>query len=201
MSPASKSNLLFSELFAEGNRSFANRWKHPELFEDGFVAVPNAFLRHYAHLKPHRLTLGEVLFVLHLMEFKWDQASPFPGYGTIAKRMGVSDKMARRHARSLEDKKYLRREIRTGSTNRFDLSPLFDALLRAVQTEKKSRTAKKQTKGHDKTVAWFNRLIDAFEGLAAQDKAALNNWESENPGAIRSDWPGWEKLIGKRPDG
>ena len=199
MSPASKSDPLFAELFDKENRSFANRWHHPELFTGGFVAVPNVFLRHYAHLKPHRLTLGEVLFVLHLMEFKWDSNAPFPGYGTIAKRMGVSDKMARRHAQSLEAKKYLRREIRRGRTNRFDLSPLFDALLMAVQIEAKSRAATKQRKGYDRTVAWFNRVLAAYETISPRDKVALNDWISANAPAGISDWPGWERLIGKRP--
>ena len=41
--------------------------------------------------------------------------------------------MVRRYARKLETKGFLRRMIRTGNTNRFDLGRLFDALLSAVQ--------------------------------------------------------------------
>jgi hypothetical protein len=55
--------------------------------------------------------------------------------------MGVSDKMVRRYAKSLETKKYLRRTLRTGQTNQFDLTPLFDAILKAaaqgIATERK----------------------------------------------------------------
>jgi DNA-binding MarR family transcriptional regulator len=109
-------------------RSYASRWKHATLLQGGYLVVPTAYLRHYAHLKPYSLTSGEALFVLHLMEFKWDADAPFPGYKTLAARMGVSDKMARRHAQNLETKGYLRRVMRTGQTNRFDLTPLFDAL-------------------------------------------------------------------------
>ena len=47
--------------------------------------------------------------------------------------MGISTKMVRRYARKLETKGFLRRMIRTGNTNRFDLGRLFDALLSAVQ--------------------------------------------------------------------
>ena len=112
--------------------TFAKRWKYEELFQKGYVAVPALFLHYYAQLKPFPLTSGEALFVLHLMTFKWDTEEPFPGYKTLAKRMGVSDKMARRHAQSLEIKGYLKRRLRVGQTNRFDLNPLFDALLDIV---------------------------------------------------------------------
>ena len=118
-------------------RSHADRWKHPELLTAGYVPVPALFLRHYARLKPHSLTSGEALFVLHLMEFKWDKAAPFPAYKTLAVRMGVSPKMARRHAQSLEIKGLLRRIIRKGQTNRFDLAPLLDKLLEAVRAEER----------------------------------------------------------------
>ena len=91
------------------------RWSHEEIFARGYLTVPSIFLRVYARLKPKPLTTGEALFILHLMDFKWGAASPFPGYKTLAKRMGISDKMARRYARSLEEKGFLVREARIGS--------------------------------------------------------------------------------------
>ena len=109
-------------------RSYASRWKHESLLSGGYLVVPTTFLRHYSSLTPHPLTSGEALFVLQLMAFKWDDEAPFPGYKTLAQRLGITDKMARRHAQSLEVKGYLKRVIRTGQTNRFDLSPLFDKL-------------------------------------------------------------------------
>jgi len=54
--------------------------------------------------------------------------------------MGISDKMARRHAQSLEAKRYLRRVARVGATNQFDLTPLFDAIRDACIYEEKVRT-------------------------------------------------------------
>ena len=83
------------------------------------MSVPNKFLRCYTALNPP-LSSGEALFVLQLMTFKWDDAAPFPSYGRIAKTMGVTDKMARRYAQSLQKKGYLVRQ--------FDLTRLFDAL-------------------------------------------------------------------------
>lgn len=196
-----------SEVGDEATRSFAKRWKHLELFARGFVAVPTLFLHHYAHLKPHALTAGEALFVLHLMEFKWTEAAPFPGYGTIAQRMGISDKMARRHAQSLEAKKYLRRQLRKGQTNRFDLTPLFDALLKAVEEEKKKPPAKSARKANKEyrgnMLDWYARMVEASVKMSDDDRRALNEWETANLGGknvATSDWPEWERLIGKKPD-
>jgi len=82
------------------------------LKEDGFVPVSTFFLENYHRLKPFDLTYGEAMFVIHLMQHKWDEKAPFPAYKTIAHRMHVSAKSARRWAASLEQKGYLKREMR-----------------------------------------------------------------------------------------
>ena len=107
-------------------RSVADRWT-PALSRAGHVPIVRTFLRSYSSLTPP-LTVGEAMFVIHLMDYKWDAGKPFPGYGTIARYMGISAKMARRHAQNLEKKKYLVRELRVAQTNKFDLTPLFLAL-------------------------------------------------------------------------
>jgi DNA-binding MarR family transcriptional regulator len=193
-------NATDPSITPDSPRTLAKRWKHEELFDQGFVAVPTLFLRHYAHLTPHRLTLGEAMFVLHLMEFKWDSEAPFPGYGTLAKRMNISDKMARRHAQSLEAKKYLKRQIRIGMTNRFDLSPLFDALLRATRAEREAMQGRsKKTESSEQQIAWLKRMFDAYSNLTASDQTELKNWKSADKDRAISDWPGWESLVGKIP--
>jgi hypothetical protein len=108
--------------------SFEKRWALP-LKEDGFVPVSTFFLENYHQLKPFDLTYGESMFVIHLMQYKWDEKAPFPAYKTIAQRMHVSPKSARRWAASLEQKGYLKREMRVGETNRFHLKGLLDALV------------------------------------------------------------------------
>lgn len=190
----------------ESARSFIKRWKHKNLFDRGFLVVPTLFLQHYAHLQPHPLTPGEALFVLHLMEFKWDANAPFPGYKTLAGRMGVSDKMARRYAQSLESKKYLRREMRVGQTNKFDLTPLFDALSKAVEQKKKRRvkaTRKTNKEYRDAVLDWTGKMLEAYRGMSEEEKQQLGEWERAHvngSGIVStSDWPGWEGLIGKRP--
>lgn len=130
---------------AEGtsvNRKLATRWGgHDELFAspEGWVGVPDAFLRNYAKLQPYGgLTVSEAMFVLQLMAFKWTGNAPFPSYKTLARRMGVTDKMVRRYAANLEAKGYLKRRAQIGSTNTFDLKPLFAAVQKALEQERQA---------------------------------------------------------------
>lgn len=132
-----------AETFAEErpNRALLARWGgHPAVFAEGFVGVPTSFLKYFSSLTP-ALTPSEALFVLELMVYKWGSKAPFPGYKSLASHMGVSETYARKIARSLEKKGYLKREIRVGTTNRFDLQPLFDQLDRfAQQMQARSRS-------------------------------------------------------------
>lgn len=114
---------------------FEKKWAG-ELKGDGHVQVSTFFLENYHRLKPYSLTHGEAMFIVHLMRYKWKEDAPYPGYKTIAKQMGVSDKTARRLAKSLEDKKYLRREVRQATTNRFHLAKLMAALVGLKKTAK-----------------------------------------------------------------
>ena len=113
-------------------QTFSGRWgPSNEVFADGFLAVPTLFLKVYANLNPP-LTPAEAMFVLELMNFKWGPAHPFPAYETLAERMNVTDKMARRYAQKLEDKHYLRRLYHKNKPNEFDLTGLFNALRSAA---------------------------------------------------------------------
>jgi hypothetical protein len=112
--------------------SATERWGGREgTFALGFLLVPIKFLAHYSSLN---LTTSEAMFVLQLMTFKWDAADPYPSYAAIARRMGISEKMARRYARALEQKGLLRRKFKRRDTNRFDLSALLDAISKAPNT-------------------------------------------------------------------
>jgi hypothetical protein len=131
-----QSNSEFNKLASEKNnttesqasRSVAVRWGgDEELFAEGCLCIPYGFLRGYASLDPP-LTAAEALFVLQLMTFKWTEAAPFPSYSTLARAMGVTDKMTQRYAQQLQRKGYLRREFQNQKTNKFDLTGLFQAL-------------------------------------------------------------------------
>jgi DNA-binding MarR family transcriptional regulator len=123
----------------------ARAWT-PILARTRFVPVVRGFLENYSSLKPFPLTHGEAMFVIHLMQFKWDEAAPFPGYRRLARLMGVTDKMARRYAQSLEQKGYLVRVARRASTNRFDLAKLFIALESKIASDA-ARVPKRSSHG------------------------------------------------------
>jgi len=126
------------------DRKLARRWGgHDVLFAkpDGWVGVPVSFLRSYGSLKPYALTVAEAMFVVQVMAYKWSDKAPFPSYSTLAKRMGVSAKMVQRYAKQLEEKGYLKREVRIGSSNAINLQPLFDALAAAIHQEGKAEVA------------------------------------------------------------
>src|SRR5262245_41570447 len=89
--------------------------------DDGWTPVSDFFLDHYAQLEPP-ITNAEAMLVIHLIRHKWDNAPPFPGFTTLARKMGISTTAARGHARSLETKGYLVRHMRVGTTNKFDLT-------------------------------------------------------------------------------
>ncbi|WP_395741301.1 helix-turn-helix domain-containing protein [Prosthecobacter sp.] len=121
--------------------SFEKRWAK-ELKSGGFVPVSAFFLENYHRLQPYDLTYGEAMFIVHIMQHKWDEKAPFPGYKTISKRMHVSPKSARRMAASLENKGYLKREMRIGTTNLFHLKGLMTALVALKNVQEKSKPEK-----------------------------------------------------------
>lgn len=126
------------ETKAGGRFSIAKAWT-PALAKTRHVAIVRGFLHEYSSLKPYPLTSGEALFVIHLMDFKWGEDAPWPSYRTLAKRMGVSDKMVRRHAQALATKGYLLREERRAQTNRFHLNGLFRALENHLERKPRRR--------------------------------------------------------------
>jgi hypothetical protein len=111
---------------APPSREVSDRWTEA-LTKQGWTPVSDFFLDHYARLDPP-ITNAEAILVIHLIRHKWDDAPPFPGFTTLARRMGISATAARAHARSLEAKGYLARQMRVGTTNKFDLTKLFAAL-------------------------------------------------------------------------
>ncbi len=127
-------------------RDVAARWT-PHLASGGWTPVVDYFLDHYRELG---ITNLEAMFVVHLIRFKWTSQMPFPGFKRIAKKMGISATATRGHAKRLEKKGLLKRVGRVGSTNRFDLTGLFQGLerlqLKKGETEKEDLVA---TSGED----------------------------------------------------
>ena len=127
---------LEPEILPKRERDVATRWGGDQrIKKEGFVTVPWRFLQYHAALRPFAITVAEALFVIHLMWYKWDKDPPFPSLNTLARRMGITSIYARKLARSLEAKGYLVRLSRIGSTNAYDLTPLFKKLAAHVTSE------------------------------------------------------------------
>lgn len=122
-------------------KDIAKRWGG-KLTNEGFTPISEYFLKYYAQL-PKPITAVEAMFIVHIMMYKWDENYPFPGCKAIAKSMGVTDTTVRNYARSLEEKGYLKRIMRVGETNRYNLQPLFDAVEKKAQEEIKKQKNKK----------------------------------------------------------
>ncbi len=116
-------------------RNVAKVWTR-DLTAGGWTAVSNFFLENYSSLKPP-LTTPEAMLVIHLLRHKWSEQPPFPRFKTLGARMGMTPTAVRNHARKLESKGYLHREVRVAKPNLFYLDGLFAALekLRAEHLE------------------------------------------------------------------
>ena len=53
---------------------------------------------------------------------QWDASKPLFGYKTLGQRIVVSDRIVRRYAQGLEGRGFLKRRVRVGQTNLFDLT-------------------------------------------------------------------------------
>lgn len=108
----------------------SNRWT-PKLSEAGYTPVSDIFLKHYAEMSPP-ITTPEAMIIIQLMMNKCDKNPPCITFKGIAERMGITATAVRAHVRRLEKNNYLKRVFRSGSTNEFDLEPLFSRLERIV---------------------------------------------------------------------
>lgn len=56
---------------------------------------------------------------------------------------------------------------------------------------------------HERYSEWMNMMVGAGNAMPESEKQALLDWEQANldgHSVGTSDWPGWEKYIGKKPD-
>jgi hypothetical protein len=118
-------------------REIGQRWT-PRIARRGWTPVSDYFLKNCARLK---VSPTEAMVIVHLMSFKWDSNAPFPGLKTIASRMGITATSVRTHIRKLEKRELLKRTFVVGTTNRFNLEPLFRKLEDLLDEDKAARIA------------------------------------------------------------
>lgn len=108
-----------------------------EILARGHTAIPNLVLNYYDRLG---VSGPEILFTIHVWQHWWSDRDPYPALRTIASRMGISPRQAKRYVESLEAKGLLRvveRFLPDGSqtTNEFDYSPLIHAVVAAARAD------------------------------------------------------------------
>ncbi|MCL4543013.1 MAG: helix-turn-helix domain-containing protein [Chloroflexi bacterium] len=108
-----------------------------EILARGHTAIPNLVLSYYTKLG---ISGPELLFTIHVWQHWWSDRDPYPSLRTIATRMGISVRQAKRYVESLEHKGFLRvveRFLPNGSqtTNEFDYSPLIRAVVDAARSD------------------------------------------------------------------
>ena len=106
------------------DNSFVNKWSK-NILGYGFTAVPNLLLMHRAAIK---LTSTECLVIIAIDSFRWTAQDPWPSLEALSKRSGYSPRTLSRTITSLEDKGAIRRIRRTGTSNRYDLTPVIEWL-------------------------------------------------------------------------
>jgi hypothetical protein len=58
-----------------------------QVLQAGFTSVPNLVLNHYAELG---ISPAEMMFTIHMWQFRWTERDPYPSLTTIADKMDVS---------------------------------------------------------------------------------------------------------------
>lgn len=48
----------------------------------------------------------------------------------------------------------------------------------------------------DRVMAWYAVMVNAYQHLSAEDRAAVDEWDDQRPSHLStSDWPGWARHI------
>jgi DNA-binding transcriptional ArsR family regulator len=108
------------------------RWSSKLLNKSGWTPVPNFLLR-YIHLlkdkKDNSLNPTQVLLIILLASYKWDEKMPFPTVGVLATQLGLGDRSVRSALKALEDRELIKRvKSKNGGPNKYDLNPLIEKL-------------------------------------------------------------------------
>jgi DNA-binding transcriptional ArsR family regulator len=120
-----KTRIHFSE------SRFARRWS-PAVSKAGFTPIPTSLLR---KLNEYDLTHQEFLVLMHLLSYWYYNDNPsevFPSANTIAEALSMGRSTVGKHLKSLEDKNFIEREARIGSSNIYHLQGTVNAVFNYV---------------------------------------------------------------------
>ncbi len=107
-----------------------SKWRRAGL--GGFIPVVRSFLRLYSKVG---LSPTEAMFVIHLMDSKWDIRHPTVKTKILAERMNVSLPQLKRYIRSLEGKGMKTEYVPQKRWHIFDLTVLLEKFAQVAESE------------------------------------------------------------------
>jgi hypothetical protein len=59
---------------------------------------------------------------------------------------------------------------------------------------------KERSRGQSEIMDWFGAMLECVSKLPPNERTALEEWDKQRPdGVASSDWPGFDKYLGKKP--
>lgn len=99
---------------------FTEKWS-PEIEVYNFTQVPNLLLACQGHLK---LSDGELITLIHLLMFWFSHdSSVYPSINKLCKFSESGYSTVQRRLKNLEEKKFIKRRRKLGTSNTYDLIP------------------------------------------------------------------------------
>ncbi|MCF6319866.1 MAG: helix-turn-helix domain-containing protein [Proteobacteria bacterium] len=130
----------------EAGKSSEKKWGKI-VIQCGFCIVPSLLFRAQKRLG---LNSQQLIILLQLADFWWDKSrKPYPAVGTIAERIGLSQRQTRRHIAALEKAGFIKRIQRTAVhkgklSNEYDLTGLVDKLRKLAPEFKEANIRSKK---------------------------------------------------------
>lgn len=115
---------------SSGGYGFSEKWS-PEITKYGFTQVPNLLLACQGHLK---LKDGELITLLQLLTFWFDHGGKvYPSIATLARFSHKGYSTVQKRLRTLEEKGFVKRRRKMGTSSTYDLTPCVTQLYRHQQ--------------------------------------------------------------------
>src|SRR5438105_840077 len=73
------------------------------ILDAGHTSIPNLLLELYSELG---ISNHEMMFIIHIFNYRWSKKNPFPAVNTIAKKMNVSHRNTQRYIQRLKTLTY-----------------------------------------------------------------------------------------------
>lgn len=110
---------------------FSNKWT-PEIEQYGFTQIPNLLFSCQGHL---HLKDGELTTLFQLLTFWFDRdGRVYPSITTLTRFSSKGYSTVQRRLRTLEEKGFVKRHQRLGTSNTYDLSPCIRRLYEHQKT-------------------------------------------------------------------